>query len=443
MIWIIGEYAERIENANELLDSFLESFKDESTQVQLQLLTAIVKLFLKRPKDTTEMVQKVLNLATQETDNPDLRDRGYVYWRLLSTDPEAAKAVVLGEKPLISDSTTRLDESLLDDLLNQLSTLSSIYHKPPESFVTKLKDIKKPKKEKRQKNYDESLLPQEEEGSPASPVPTQKNILDLDILGEALPSGGSAPGGAPPANLLDDFFAPQPTTMAAPKEIALKAQEGKGMQISYSFSRKDNKPFLDMTFSNQSSAPLSAFAIQFNKNSFGFSPSPLTLSMVMPGQSVDASVFMEMKPAMLAPGPASPVLQIAVKNNIEVFYFQITFPIWIAFLETGLLGRDEYLNLWRSIPEESSRDVSKMATTDPDLLLVKLQRFNIYYVARRNANNQDFLYFSAKVPRDETVFLLEITIDAASGRSKTCTKSKNPEMIPFFEQGLHQLLAQP
>lgn len=32
--------------------------------------------------------QVVLNNATQETDNPDLRDRAYVYWRLLSTDPE-------------------------------------------------------------------------------------------------------------------------------------------------------------------------------------------------------------------------------------------------------------------------------------------------------------------------------------------------------------------
>jgi len=91
MIWIIGEYAERIENADELLQSFLDSFVDENPQVQLQILTGIVKLFLKRPTDTQEMVQKVLNLATQETDNPDLRDRGYVYWRLLSTDPEAAK----------------------------------------------------------------------------------------------------------------------------------------------------------------------------------------------------------------------------------------------------------------------------------------------------------------------------------------------------------------
>ena len=65
MIWIIGEYAERIDNADELLESFLEGFHDENTQVQLQLLTAIVKLFLKRPQDTQELVQSVLSLATQ------------------------------------------------------------------------------------------------------------------------------------------------------------------------------------------------------------------------------------------------------------------------------------------------------------------------------------------------------------------------------------------
>lgn len=34
MIWIVGEYAERIDNADELLESFLEGFHDESTQVQ-------------------------------------------------------------------------------------------------------------------------------------------------------------------------------------------------------------------------------------------------------------------------------------------------------------------------------------------------------------------------------------------------------------------------
>jgi AP-1 complex subunit beta-1 len=83
----------------------------------------------------------VLNNATQETDNPDLRDRAYVYWRLLSTDPEAAKDVVLAEKPVISDDSNQLDPSLLDELLGNISTLSSVYHKPPEVFVSRTKVV--------------------------------------------------------------------------------------------------------------------------------------------------------------------------------------------------------------------------------------------------------------------------------------------------------------
>jgi AP-1 complex subunit beta-1 len=137
MIWIIGEYAERIDNADELLDTFLETFEEEDPAVQLQLLTATVKCFLKNPEDTQDMVQRVLDLATEESDNPDLRDRGFIYWRLLSTDPEAAKMVVLGDKPVIEDDTFRLEPSLLNLLIGQIATLSSVYHKPPEAFVVR------------------------------------------------------------------------------------------------------------------------------------------------------------------------------------------------------------------------------------------------------------------------------------------------------------------
>lgn len=147
MIWIVGEYAERIDNADELLESFLEGFHDENPQVQLQLLTSIVKLFLKRPTETQELVQQVLSLATQESDNPDLRDRGFIYWRLLSTDPGAAKEVVLAEKPLISEETDLLEPALLNELICHVGSLASIYHKPPSAFVEgrereKLKGVK-------------------------------------------------------------------------------------------------------------------------------------------------------------------------------------------------------------------------------------------------------------------------------------------------------------
>lgn len=60
-------------------------------QTQLQILTAVVKLFLKKPSNNQGLVQKVLQQATADNDNPDIRDRAYVYWRLLSGDLDVAK----------------------------------------------------------------------------------------------------------------------------------------------------------------------------------------------------------------------------------------------------------------------------------------------------------------------------------------------------------------
>ena len=57
----------------------------------MQILTAVVKLFLKKPSNNQGLVQKVLQMATAENDNPDIRDRAYVYWRLLSGDLDIAK----------------------------------------------------------------------------------------------------------------------------------------------------------------------------------------------------------------------------------------------------------------------------------------------------------------------------------------------------------------
>jgi AP-1 complex subunit beta-1 len=137
MIWIIGEYAERIDNADELLLTFIESFQDEVAVVQQQLLTATVKLFLKIPDRTQEILQNVLNMATSDSDNPDLRDRGYIYWRLLSSDPEAARAIVLSTKSEIGDDTFNIENGLLNSLIGQISSLASVYHKPPEAFILK------------------------------------------------------------------------------------------------------------------------------------------------------------------------------------------------------------------------------------------------------------------------------------------------------------------
>ena len=130
MIWVIGQYADRIDNSDVLLDDFLFSFADEPVEVQLALLTATVKLFIQRPTKGQELVPKVLKWATEETDNPDLRDRGYMYWRLLSSDPATAKRIVMGEKPAITAESEKLDPNTLEEMCLSIGSLATIYLKP-------------------------------------------------------------------------------------------------------------------------------------------------------------------------------------------------------------------------------------------------------------------------------------------------------------------------
>lgn len=131
MIWVIGQYADRIDNSDALLDDFLYTFADEPHEVQLALLTATVKLFIQRPTKGAELVPKVLKWATEETDNPDLRDRGYMYWRLLSSDPSIAKAIVMGSKPAITaEESEKLDPATLEEMCLNVGTLATVYLKP-------------------------------------------------------------------------------------------------------------------------------------------------------------------------------------------------------------------------------------------------------------------------------------------------------------------------
>ncbi|KAK5163219.1 uncharacterized protein LTR77_010805 [Saxophila tyrrhenica] len=130
MIWVIGQYADRIDNSDVLLEDFLDSWQDETHEVQLALLTAAVKLFIQRPTKGAEIVPKVLKWATEETDNPDLRDRGYMYWRLLSSNPTAAKGIVMGEKPPITAESEKLDPVTLEEMCLVVGTLATVYLKP-------------------------------------------------------------------------------------------------------------------------------------------------------------------------------------------------------------------------------------------------------------------------------------------------------------------------
>lgn len=433
MIWIIGHYAEKIENASELLDSFLENFLDETTEVQLQILTAIVKLFLKRPKDTQELVSKVLNLASQESDNPDLRDRGYLYWRLLSTDPEAAKAVVLGQQPLISGITTGMDEGQLDELVSNISTLASVCHKPPESFVKKF--AKKQREYRREEEED----PREKE------LERNTSILDLDEkVSSPVPVKQTAVSGG--GSLIDeDFFsAPVPIpSVSIPREIVIPADKGSGLQISAGFVRRNGQVILELGLQNRGSTTVNNLAMQFNKNSFGLAPLGVQLaSPIMPGLTSDATVPISFNQNQLSPPgtPINPNVQMAIKiifqDQEKILYFQLAVPLPVLFSENGKLEREEYLNTWKAIAEEHFQDINIGFGLTSESIQRTLESHRIFFIARRSAQQQEFLYFSARMSTGP-VLLLELAMGSGC---KACCKTRNTELVSVFLQSVQSLL---
>lgn len=137
-VWILGEYSDKIPPIKSLISPFVKSFLEEGTNVQLQLLTACVKLYTKKPDEGKELLHDILQQATQRSDNADIRDRAYIYWRLLSSDSDLSKHIALAHRPVIASTVEKIPAALLDDLIANLSTLSSVYYKPTAELTSTL-----------------------------------------------------------------------------------------------------------------------------------------------------------------------------------------------------------------------------------------------------------------------------------------------------------------
>ena len=141
LIWIIGEYAEKIPESDTLLSNYLQNVAEDGEMAQYSILTASMRLFFKKPAEGRKLLPTVLKVMTEEIDNPDLRDRGYMYWRMLASDPIAAQTIIMGKKPLISLSKNSIESDKLGKLIFHLSTLSSLTFVPPPLTEKKSKMI--------------------------------------------------------------------------------------------------------------------------------------------------------------------------------------------------------------------------------------------------------------------------------------------------------------
>ena len=372
-IWILGEYSHKIEDAYKKLQVFIDDFENQNTSVCLQILTSAVKMFIKDSDECEEMVMNVLHLASETSANPDLRDRGYIYWRMLSTDPTRTKEVVLAKRPEVNEDLTKLmDEqtmTIFQDIFITKSKHSAL--KPERTGVVDSDDeaeevVEKPKKSKKKKRDKEKKKKKEEvkeeiqleeeiieEKEPKNeiddilglglgddePVEETKDVVDplADIFGsnnggKTETTGGNLWSdndifGASTGSLSETAMFIKPQYVEVLNSSTPGSQNNSaGLQIKGRFHRDATGIKLDLIFYNNSSSIASDFEIMFNKNSFGLKPGSINVIPISSGQTFTTTVECSIDPAnadMKNPPTCPLFIQTAIKSSIDVFYFQI------------------------------------------------------------------------------------------------------------------------
>lgn len=137
VLYILGEFCNYIKNSTELITPFIEGFNEESSPaVRLQILNATIKNYVNKPNESEELVKICLQKGAEESENPDVRDRAYIYWRLLENDPDLAKEMIAGQKiPFDFNEEETFEPEVLDDIINNMTNVSGVYHKTNKSLI--------------------------------------------------------------------------------------------------------------------------------------------------------------------------------------------------------------------------------------------------------------------------------------------------------------------
>ena len=379
LIWIIGEYSDRIEGAENQLIKFIDNLKEEPYVIQINILDSATKTFLKcQSEESYNILNQVFDFCTKECEDPDVRDRGYMYYRLMTIDPQLASKIIVNDKPRINEDVSGFDDNLLAILMDNVGTMATIYEKPPEAFVKKTKekyfeddnegeyeesqfnlnedDYNMPKeKEKKEKKVDiVNNIDNEEEIQPKPKINNNIDLLDLgdfntdsnnniinnnnmnnnmnnnnnnvginDLLGDLnnIDLGGG--GGISNNNQINNNMNIQRFTVIEENSPGV-SNPNKGLEVDASVYNNNNNFFLSIVLKNKSAGmPINNFVIQFNNNPFGLSVNPNCLNNItlMPGQISENNIPLSVNNPTQMPEPGQSTLQTGLRCNLNEYYF--------------------------------------------------------------------------------------------------------------------------
>lgn len=376
------------------------------------------------------MITSLLKIATEEVPNPDLRDRAYMYWRMLSNDPELAKAIILGEKPTISEELYSLESSLLDRLIEYISTIASIYHKPPEAVSSK---------RDRERIIFEREIDREE-------------VIEYDSTGQQIGQAMSPIIGQDLLGLGEFEYASHSKNAKVPLQTVLLptspgVNSNTGLHLEAAFQRDSGEIVLEIRITNMTNTPFSDFMMKFNKNCFRLDLGEgLSIDTIPPGMShftqlkVTPSSESDMTP------PAVPfIVQMALKCNLDIFYFQTPCMYSVLLVESGKLTRDVFREAWLSVPD-SNVFVHEIPKIHPDWYSIdkiskRLEHNNIFIVASTTSEDGETILFTSSRDLNNQVILTEMRVPASLDRISVSCRVMQAGLAPLFIQCVNFLIA--
>lgn len=137
LIWMLGEYAQDMQDAPYALEGLIDEWEDEtSPEVRLHLLTAVMKCFFRRPPETQKALGSALAAGLADM-HQDVHDRALFYYRLLQHNVSVANSVVNPPKQAVSVFADTQSSEIKDRIFDEFNSLSILYQKPCYMFTDK------------------------------------------------------------------------------------------------------------------------------------------------------------------------------------------------------------------------------------------------------------------------------------------------------------------
>merc|ERR1712061_176856 len=210
----------------------------------------------------------------------------------------------------------------------------------------------------------------------------------------------------------------------------------KGFGAMACLARKDGNVNLVRNFSNSSAVALTGFAIQVNKNPFGFGPgAQFMVPDLAPGSTAEASLLMLAGQLPSKTAPTNPLfLQVAVKNSLDIFFFNVPFDLPAVLIEGGALGRDQFTTIWqRCESRQHQTTITVERPLNSDAVRSRLALDNVHYVAQRQVDDGTTLLYTSATTANNCAILAEVSVSSTSSTIKIATRTETPVLVPLFE----------